>query len=322
MNNRQRSATGLVAAVTATSLVLAIAPSASADALDRRHQKSAASIERVTGTQDLAASSTARGLAARSLTSTDAGTVTVRVPEDTAGRVQTTAPDGSTFGLALPQDKSTRDKSVQGVRAGAGTIVYADAADSTDLAVQPTAEGGVRTLVSLKDEDAPTEQRFGLRIPAGAHLAANDSGGYDIFQDSGQGFTTLKGTISAPWAKDADGKDIATSYKLEGDTLVQSIHTNDATAYPVVADPHYTWGIVSGTVYFNKSETRKIALGGGLAATIIASIPAGFTTAAGITVAAITTMANIAQSHKKCLKIKSYGKPGEYSGKQGDGYCR
>ncbi|MEU6124837.1 hypothetical protein [Streptomyces sp. NPDC047123] len=202
-------------------------------------------------------------MAARSLTSTDAGTVTVHVPEDTAGRVQTTAPDGSTFGLALPQDKSTRDKSVQGVRAGAGTIVYA--ADSTDLAVQPTAEGGVRTLVSLKDEDATTEQRFGLRIPAGAHLAANDSGGYDIFQDSGQGFTTLKGTISAPWATDTDGKDVAT---------------------------------------------------------IIASIPAGFTTAAGITVAAITTMANIAQSHKKCLKIKSYGKPGEYSGKQGDGYCR
>ncbi|WPO76643.1 hypothetical protein [Streptomyces sp. KN37] len=317
MNHRQRTATGLVAAVTATSLVLAIAPSASADVRDQRSQKAAAGIERITGTQDLAPSSAAPGAAAQSVTQTESGTVTVRAPEDATGNVKATAPDGTAFGLGLPQAKS-----VEGVKAGSGTIVYPDAADSTDLAVQPTKDGGARTLVTLKDKDAPTEQRFDLQIPAGAHLAANDSGGYDIFQDTGKGFTTLKGTISAPWAKDANGKGVATSYKLEGSTLVQSIDTNSTTTFPVVADPHYTWGIVSGTVYFNKSETRKIALGGGLAATIIASIPAGFTTAAGITVAAITTMANIAQSHKKCLKIKSYGKPGEYSGKQGDGYCR
>ncbi|WP_306333670.1 hypothetical protein [Streptomyces sp. KL118A] len=299
------------------SLVITIAPTASADVLDRRSEKAAASIEKITGTKDLAASSAARGAVAQSITQTKTGTVTVRAPKDATGSVRTTAPDGTTFGLGLPQTKS-----VEGVKAGAGTIVYPDAADSTDLAVQPTMEGGARTLVTFKDKNAPTEQRFDLQMPAGTRLAANYSGGYDIFQDTGKGFTTLKGTISSPWAKDADGKDIATSYKLEGGTLVQSIDTNSTTAFPVVADPHYTWGIISGTVYFNKSETRKIALGGGLAATIIASIPAGFTTAASITVAAITTMANIAQSHRKCLKIKSYGKPGEYSGKQGDGYCR
>ncbi|MEU1117965.1 MULTISPECIES: hypothetical protein [unclassified Streptomyces] len=317
MNYRQRTATGLVAAATATSLVIAIAPTASADTRDQHSQQVAAGVERITGTQDLAVSSAAPGVAAQSVTRTEDGPVTVQAPEDATGNVKTTAPDGTAVGLGL-----ARTKSVEGVKAGAGTIVYPNAADSTDLAVQPTTAGGVRTLVTLKDENAPTEQRFDLQMPTGAHLAANDSGGYDIFQDSGKGSTALKGTISAPWAKDANGKAVATSYKLEGGTLVQSIDTNGATAFPVVADPHYTWGIVSGTVYFNKSETRKIALGGGLAATIIASIPAGFTTAAGITVAAITTMANIAQSHKKCLKIKSYGKPGEYSGKQGDGYCR
>ncbi|MFI7320192.1 hypothetical protein [Streptomyces venezuelae] len=317
MNNRQRTATGMVAAVTATSLVIAIAPTASADTQDQRNQKAAAGVERVTGTQDLAASSAAPGVAAQSVTKTKSGTVTVQAPQDATGNVKTTAPDGTAFGLGLPQTKS-----VKGVKAGSGTIVYPNAADSTDLAVQPTTDGGARTLVTLKDKNAPTEQRFDLQMPTGTHLAANDSGGYDIFQDSGKGSTALKGTISAPWAKDANGKDVPTSYKLEGGTLVQRINTSNNTAFPVVADPHYTWGIVSGTVYFNKSETRKIALGGGLAATIIASIPAGFTTAAGITVAAITTMANIAQSHKKCLKIKSYGKPGEYSGKQGDGYCR
>lgn len=321
MNHRQcqRTATGLVATVTAASLVLAIAPSASADTdvRDQRSQKVAEGVERITGTQDLAPSSKAPGAAAKSVTRTESGSVTVQAPEDATGSVKTTAPDGTAFGLRLP-----RAKSVEGVKAGSGTVVYPGAADSTDLAVQPTTDGGARTLVTLKDKNAPTEQRFDLQLPTGAHLATNDSGGYDIFQDNGKGYTTLKGAISAPWAKDAHGKDVATSYKLEGGTLVQSIDTNSTTAFPVVADPHYTWGIISGTVYFNKSETRKIALGGGLAATIIASIPAGFTTAAGITVAAITTMANIAQSHKKCLKIKSYGKPGEYSGKQGDGYCR
>ncbi|MEU8972163.1 hypothetical protein AB0D11_23295 [Streptomyces monashensis] len=43
--------------------------------------------------------------------------------------------------------------------------------------------------------------------------------------------------VNAPWARDARGKDVPTSYRLDGDTLVQRVDFAAATALPVVADP-------------------------------------------------------------------------------------
>lgn len=65
------------------------------------------------------------------------------------------------------------------------------------------------------------------------------------------------GTIEAPWAKDATGRAVRTSYSLEGDTIVQHIHGKDIK-YPVVADPGLTFGV---GVYLNMfgAEVNTIA---------------------------------------------------------------
>lgn len=47
--------------------------------------------------------------------------------------------------------------------------------------------------------------------------------------------------IEAPWAVDANGNPVTTSYDLNGNTLTQTIETNTNTAYPVVADPSIDW---------------------------------------------------------------------------------
>ncbi|WP_441249704.1 hypothetical protein [Kitasatospora sp. McL0602] len=47
--------------------------------------------------------------------------------------------------------------------------------------------------------------------------------------------------------------------------LVQTIRTEASTVYPVVADPKWTWGIISGTVYLNRDESNKLVSGAGLA---------------------------------------------------------
>lgn len=44
-------------------------------------------------------------------------------------------------------------------------------------------------------------------------------------------------TIGAPWAVDADGTPLATNYVIDGETLVQVVHTDASTTYPVTADP-------------------------------------------------------------------------------------
>lgn len=52
------------------------------------------------------------------------------------------------------------------------------------------------------------------------------------------------GAIAAPWAFDADGNAVTTSYTIEGDVLIQTIEHLDSAVYPVLADPWFkpwTW---------------------------------------------------------------------------------
>lgn len=139
-------------------------------------------------------------------------------------------------------------KDVAGVTTKAGTMVYPDAAASTDVAAQATKDGGVRTLVILKDGRAAKQQRFGLELPEGTEIRGTGSGEYDLLQRLGDGLEKVLATIGAPWAKDANGKEVATRYRIEGHDLVQEIDADSHTAYPVVADPKLTYG---KGVYFN-----------------------------------------------------------------------
>ncbi|MFD9847708.1 hypothetical protein [Streptomyces parvus] len=275
--------------------------------------ESATFVEAATGTADIAATVAAAGTPAKAFTATGGGSVTVTAPDRANGTVSATTGEGSSFGLSLPGAED-----VEGIKAGTGTVVYTDAATATDIAVQPTTNGGARTLLTLKDDKAPTTQRFELHLPVETEAVDNGEGGYDLIRlgDDGKPAITV-GTIDAPWAKDAHGKDIPTRYRLEGNTLVQTVDTQSNTVYPVVADPKFDWGIVTGTLYFNKSETRKAVESGGFLTAAAAMIP-GPGAPSAVTIAGWSTMAAIAQRHGKCLKINTWLKPNEYSG----GYCR
>lgn len=52
--------------------------------------------------------------------------------------------------------------------------------------------------------------------------------------------------IEAPWAVDALGRDLPTHYELDGDVLIQKIETSSETAFPVTADPSWTWWVRKG----------------------------------------------------------------------------
>jgi hypothetical protein len=167
------------------------------------------------------------------------------------------------------------------------------------------------TIITLADASAPTRYDFGLTLPTGAaaQLASDDS---VVVLD--QGGNPL-GSFLKPWAKDATGKNLATEYGLNGSTLTQIVHTEGAT-FPVTADPHYTWGWVTGTIYFNKTETKLMALGG----TIVSWLPSPATMWGGRSLAAL---AAYAVATNQCIKWKIWaigiiaGGPLLYQG----GYC-
>ena len=66
--------------------------------------------------------------------------------------------------------------------------------------------------------------------------------------------------IAAPWAKDANGKNIPTSYEISGTMLTQKVDhaQGDDVTYPVVADPDVHWEWWGVAVKMSRGETLEL----------------------------------------------------------------
>jgi len=127
-----------------------------------------------------------------------------------------------------------------------------------DLSIKVTAQsarsdttivsGGARVMSLVENGDSSA--RFAIDLPANTALVQSGDG-YSIVGSAGEARITL-GQIHSPWAVDAVGKKLPTSYTLEGSTLIQHVVTDGAT-YPIVADPLITvgWGPEGPGTYLN-----------------------------------------------------------------------
>lgn len=120
-------------------------------------------------------------------------------------------------------------------------------------------------FIVLQDETAPSTYSFEIGA-ADASLTLNDDGSVTVTDAAGN----FVNYIETPWARDADGRDLPTSYSVEGNILTQTVSTEGA-AFPVVADPTTGCGPGWCSIYFNRNETKAIAAGGPTAATAIAA---------------------------------------------------
>ncbi|WP_327695484.1 DNRLRE domain-containing protein [Streptomyces sp. NBC_00459] len=180
----------------------------------------------------------------------DTGSNTVGVPWGTADTISVQSADRGGMGVGLP---ITQPRGV----ALNGNVVYADPNGPVDTVAQPTLEGGVRTLQVIKNATAPHEYTSTMRLPAGATLTPFD--GDTVLVSSGTDEKPVThGLIDAPWARDANGNAVATSYRVEGDRLIQTVGFTATTAFPVVADPKLTFGL---GIYFNAKGVEWKAYG-------------------------------------------------------------
>ncbi len=222
--------------------------------------------------------------------------------------------------LAAPPAGAQTLSAPQTVRSGAAVSWQTPATNRAHASItNQTQSQSAASIITLRDASAPTTYTFPLSLPATAAVQLQADGGAAV---TSQG--RLLGVFEKPWARDAAGRSLQTSYRLattaSGATaLVQTIDTRHAS-FPVTADPKFTWGWVSGTVYFNKSETRRIATG----ASIASWIPNPYAVIGGRSIAA---WASIAVATNRCIKFKvsafsailagSGATPGYYTG----GYC-
>ncbi|MFJ4188200.1 hypothetical protein [Kitasatospora sp. NPDC089509] len=224
----------------------------------------AAAVNEATGTGDIVSGTRQADGTVRAETSAEGGNTTVTVPANAAGAIRTaTGLESITVGLP----GSGRAK---GVQTATGTVVYPNAVPHADLAAQVT-NTGFRATVTLQDAKAPREYRFPLHLPQGTRPVLQNDGSVSFINENGE----TQGGIKAPWAKDANGAGVATKFRLDGSTLVQSIDVNLNTAFPVVADPSGWWGWLkcSGAIGLfitsNMFVASKVAKAGGVAKVIV-----------------------------------------------------
>lgn len=149
--------------------------------------------------------------------------------------------------------------------------VTVTAADDQESATTILSNGA--RVMSLLEEGQSTAL-YSIDLPSGAFLRSNGSG-FDIIVKAGGTNVTL-GQISAPWAVDANGTQLPTSYRLDGDTLTQHVETADA-AYPIVADPAVTVGLGADGpgVYWNLTGAQAKTISAASASAVALALAGG-----------------------------------------------
>lgn len=180
-------------------------------------------------------------------------------------------------------------------------------------------EDGVRVMGLLQPGNSSAE--FAVDLPDGADLERFGEG-YLITSRVGDG-KLVYGEIETPWAVDASGKSLETSYSFADGVLTQEVDTEGAK-FPVVADPKIKFGTSDGPgVYWNLwgHEAKSISA--------LAVSVAGLTTAGGCVAAGklpsigyiiqgicsfvgVPTMKTIVSSVKKIIKSTKISATGCY----------
>ena len=131
--------------------------------------------------------------------------------------------DSSTLTLGLPATGPGR-------RTGATTL-FGGSGAGYDVVVRRMSSS-LRAMVHLRGHRAP--ERYAFPITGAAGMRLDPTGAVTLLDAARKPV----GVISAPWARDARGRAVATWFEVEGGTLVQIVrHRNAHVAYPVVADP-------------------------------------------------------------------------------------
>ncbi|PPG48625.1 MULTISPECIES: hypothetical protein [unclassified Rathayibacter] len=247
-DHRETAARGGLAALLACALVAAsvapahAAPSALPDAAVSAHDGATSTAEAAVSAVDAATTPPTAG--------TLGDAATVDLPSTSREPLTITAEDAPTLSIRLPAG----DGAVAGSTEHPGVRVYDNGDGSTTVPV--VAGSTVRIHTVLRDRTAPEEYPYAVSIGTGSSLSLTDDGGAVVLDPAGQPHYRF----APPWAVDATGAAVPTSYSVSGTTLLQHVDLSSAgIVFPVVADPQpVLWPGGTG-VRFDRAETRAIA---------------------------------------------------------------
>ena len=223
MNTRKRR--GTVLALFTVPALIAIATPAAAANQTTATDSTLTSLGGVVVEENASAESDGEGYVA------ETGGTTVEIPGQAQDQIVVTDDDSasSDFTISLPNSGAAQPSSL-------GGVTY-EGSDNSTTTVLPKNDGSVQIVTVLESADAPTDYTYTITGSEGSYLQLQDDGSVALLSADGD----WEGGIAAPWAKDANGDAVETSYGVDGNTLTQHVSTTADTVFPVVADPW--WGV-------------------------------------------------------------------------------
>jgi len=251
----------------------------------------------------LLAASRTGGAAHAAARATATPAISVVMPEASNGPVLLGAA-GETADLSVGLPASHTARPAAG--AGLGVVSYDNGDGSSTVPVAGLDSVQINTII--ESASAPDSYSYEIGLADGGDLALTDLGSVAILDDQ----QDLAYYVDVPWARDANGRDVPTSYSVADGTLTQYVDlSNPSIAFPVVADPQLvSWPAGTG-VRFNQAETKSIGDNSdlaGAAATLcglIGSAPGAVACGLGASVVIRTKLGPIqeAAAQNRCSQV-------------------
>lgn len=223
----------------------------------------------------------------------------VELGVDPTGGLTFAADTGDSATVSLPGAARLSDAVVS----DDGSVTFVGNEDVPSVNVM-TAAGKVRVSTVIASAEQPEEYSYDFGV--GATVELQDDGSALVTRESGTpNVELIVAIIDAPWATDAAGKAVDTSYVANGSVLTQVVsHWGQDVTYPVVADPSFDQpNIFQFRVRFNRAETKTIAQFGlaSLGGAVCGPMAAACILAAG----AVAYNAGVAENSnpKRCVQI-------------------
>lgn len=230
------------------------------------------------------------------------GEVEVRLPVDPVDGISLESVAGG-LTIGLPKAAGADHAMTAG-----GASVYDNGDDSITVPVLKS-NGSVQINTVISAREAPQEYAYPLTLPPGSRVEEISRSSFVVLGKNDD----VLGYIHPPWAKDARGEPVPTSYSFREGSLIQVVlHRSATTVYPVVADPQFSWFGVLPSITTTRSETAHlralgIASATGGAATYCTNLGAKVGVAIGVLCVlnglTIAVAANRIYSDGQCVRI-------------------
>lgn len=180
-----------------------------------------------------------------------------------------------------------------------GSVVLPAESSGVDVVAQALGPDALRIHTVIESASAP--HVFTYDVANGYELTQAADGSFWAYRPGGDDQMDMY-RIHEPWARDAAGRPVETRYEIRGNSLVQTISTDEHTVFPVVADPTWEWYLAAYGAGFNKRETRQLA-SAGAAAGFCGLLPGAFAAACGVLGAQWFLQAQMAADAGECVFV-------------------